>query len=122
MLDFKKIQQECPKSWELLRKWVGTKIQEMKTKIMQGAPIEAKEDPFPQDINDALIEATISWQLRSLIDFAEQNKLKLTLGYSKESSYFYNILKGEELKSQNFFQNRPEMEESCFTEIFKMLE
>lgn len=121
MINFEKIKRECPKSWELLRKWVNGKIQEMKTKIMQGAPLSEEEDAL-FEVNDVLIESTISWQLRSLIDFAEQNKLKLTLGYSKESSYFYNILRGEELKSQNFFQNRPEMEESCFTEIFKMLE
>lgn len=114
MLDFKKIKQEYPKSWELLRKWTEEKIQEMKTKIVVGMLEEGEQFPFPE-INDVLIESTISWQPRALFDFFDRNKLEIEI----YRGWKFNV---DDWERDEEYNTRNECEEQAFQLAFKVLE
>lgn len=119
MINFEKIRKECPKAWDLLKIWVRGKIQEMKTKIMQGAPNASEESLFPE-INDILVESTISWQPRALYDFFDMNNIKVFIYDVPETGKFIYYINSSE--NEGPYNNRIECETAAFGAAFNWLE
>lgn len=119
MINIKEIKEKCPKAYELLKQYIGNSLVEMQKRMANNVGSVKIEEIPPVD--DRIIEGILVWNQRSLIDFAEQNNLKLSLGFSKEKSYFYTILFNDKEKKEKDFPERSLMEDACFTEIFNLI-
>lgn len=118
MIDFKKIQKECPKSWELLKGWANKLLIGFKTKMQLGG--ENTEEIVLPIMDDTLAEAMVQAQFRNLFDFFDSNNTKVFIYDIPDSGKFvYYINSGENSEPYN---SRIEAEIAAFEAASQVLE
>lgn len=109
MLNTENIEKNQPKAFEKLKKWMTDSVADM-----------VKEpELLPVLLSNDIIDKALSWNLRSLYTFFDNNEVILSVCKDHNDRFYYFI--GDEDRTSTY-ENRPLAEEAGFMECFKILE